>query len=200
MSLKLMGEERPASFNQYAERVWGGCFPVRREHMEYLRGIGVTLIITLTPNPLRGGRIVNFVPGYLDPSFVDVPRDLYSHYGEIASLHIPIADQKAPTGRAMRHIARAIQTEIDLGGGVYVHCWAGGGRTRTAIAGWMRSVWRMDEARTVVEHERVTAVQLAYVLADTFPDNDNPTLPPDYPFLLHPDDKAATESYEPQIS
>lgn len=52
-------------------------------------------------------------------------------------LSFPIVDNDVPTVEEMRAILDAIDTALEQGETVYVHCWGGHGRTGTAIGCWL---------------------------------------------------------------
>lgn len=49
----------------------------------------------------------------------------------------PIQDHGVPTTERMRDILDAMQTSLDRGEPVYVHCWGGIGRTGTVVGCWL---------------------------------------------------------------
>jgi protein-tyrosine phosphatase len=82
-----------------------------------LRAAGVTLFVDLT------------VPGELPP---------YHHLlGEARHLRWQIPDMDVPSPTRMAALLDAIDGELDGKGGVYVHCWAGRGRTGTVVGCWL---------------------------------------------------------------
>lgn len=79
---------------------------------------GVTLFVDLTQE------------GELDP------------YDELVSpptrwLRFPIRDFSVPEPAVLTTILDAIDAELDAGGTVYVHCWAGCGRTGVVVGCWL---------------------------------------------------------------
>ena len=49
----------------------------------------------------------------------------------------PIVDFSIPTGEGLVAILDEIDAELDAGGVVYVHCWAGCGRTGVVVGSWL---------------------------------------------------------------
>jgi len=79
---------------------------------------GVTLFLDLTQD------------GELEPyaSLVEPP----GRY-----VNLPIRDFSVPTRDGLVAILDAIDVKLDGGGLVYVHCWAGCGRTGVVVASWL---------------------------------------------------------------
>ena len=79
---------------------------------------GVTLFLDLTQD------------GELDPyaSLVEPP----ARY-----LNMPIRDFSVPTRDGLVAILDEIDAELDAGGLVFVHCWAGCGRTGVVVGSWL---------------------------------------------------------------
>ena len=104
--------------------------------MRVLADAGVTLFVDLTQE------------GELEPyaSLVVLP----SRY-----VNRPIRDFSIPTREDLTAILDEIDAEIDAGGVVYVHCWAGCGRTGVVVACWLvrhgadpdRALRRVADAR-----------------------------------------------------
>jgi protein-tyrosine phosphatase len=86
-----------------------------------LRGVldhGVTLIVDLTQE------------GELTPYEEHVP-DAVRH------VRIPVRDFTPPTQDQIAAALDAIDAELERGGVVYVHCWAGCGRTGVVVGCWL---------------------------------------------------------------
>lgn len=67
-----------------------------------------------------------------DPVLRRLPR------GELAErIHMPIPDLRVCGDRQMRRILDAIDSALETGQTVYVHCWGGVGRTGTVIGCWL---------------------------------------------------------------
>ena len=83
-----------------------------------LETAGVTLFLDLTQ------------PGELEPyaSLVQPP----ARY-----LNLPIRDFSIPTREGLVATLDEIDAEIEAGGVVYVHCWAGCGRTGVVVGSWL---------------------------------------------------------------
>jgi protein-tyrosine phosphatase len=88
------------------------------EEVGDLRKAGVTLFLDLTH------------PGELSPysDLVEPP----ARY-----LNLPIRDFSIPTGEDLVATLDEIDAEIAAGGIVYVHCWAGCGRTGVVVGSWL---------------------------------------------------------------
>ena len=52
-------------------------------------------------------------------------------------LNLPIVDFSTPTRDALVEILDEIDAELAAGGVVYVHCWAGCGRTGVVVGSWL---------------------------------------------------------------
>jgi Polymorphic toxin system, DSP-PTPase phosphatase len=83
-----------------------------------LVGAGVTLFLDLTQS------------GELEPyASLVVPPARY--------LNLPIRDFSVPTRDGLVATLDEIDAELDAGGIVYVHCWAGCGRTGVVVGSWL---------------------------------------------------------------
>jgi len=79
---------------------------------------GVTLFLDLTH------------PGELEPyAWLVGPPSRY--------LNLPITDFSVPTRDGLVATLDEIDAELDAGGIVYVHCWAGCGRTGVVVGSWL---------------------------------------------------------------
>jgi len=79
---------------------------------------GVTLFLDLTED------------GELSPYDLHVPAG-------IRWLRIPVRDFTAPSPETIARALDAIDEELAAGGVVYVHCWAGCGRTGVIVGCWL---------------------------------------------------------------
>lgn len=86
--------------------------------VRHLLDAGVTLFLDLTQE------------GELEP---------YAHLVPPSARHVrmPIRDFSVPTHDDLIATLDAIDTELDVGGIVYVHCWAGCGRTGVVVGSWL---------------------------------------------------------------
>lgn len=117
-----------------------------------LADTGVTLFLDLTHT------------GELEPyrSLVDSP----ARY-----VNLPIGDFSIPTREGLAATLDAIDAELEAGGVVYVHCWAGCGRTGVVVGSWLvRHGIDPDEALRRIAEARgrgcpQTLEQRAFVLA-----------------------------------
>ena len=86
--------------------------------MRDLLGAGVTLFLDLTQS------------GELEPyASLVMPPARY--------LNLPIRDFSVPTRDGLVATLDEIDTELEAGGIVYVHCWAGCGRTGVVVGSWL---------------------------------------------------------------
>jgi protein-tyrosine phosphatase len=94
-----------------------GPEPAAGEVAELLAG-GVTLFLDLTED------------GELEP---------YSHLVAPPARHVRIAihDFSVPPPEVLEAALDEIDAELDAGGLVYVHCWAGCGRTGVVVGSWL---------------------------------------------------------------
>jgi protein-tyrosine phosphatase len=106
-----------------ADRLLAGSYPGRWTDEESvlglraLRNAGVTLFVDLT------------MPGELPP---------YHHLlGDAHHLRWPIPDMDVPSPAHMATLLDAIDAERAAAGGIYLHCWAGRGRTGTVVGCWL---------------------------------------------------------------
>lgn len=83
-----------------------------------LLGLGVTLFVDLTQ------------PGELAP---------YEHLLEDGARHVrvPVRDFTVPSEEQILVALDLIDSELETGGIVYVHCWAGCGRTGVVVGCWL---------------------------------------------------------------
>ena len=79
---------------------------------------GVTLFLDLT----RRGELEPYTSLVADP---------------VRYLNMPIVDFSIPTRDGLVAILDEIDAELDAGGVVYVHCWAGCGRTGVVVGSWL---------------------------------------------------------------
>lgn len=88
------------------------------DEVRRLRAAGVTLFVDLTHD------------GELEPyqSLVEPPA---------RRVNLPIIDFSIPTREDLVATLDAIDAELEAGGVVYVHCWAGCGRTGVVVASWL---------------------------------------------------------------
>jgi protein-tyrosine phosphatase len=79
---------------------------------------GVTLFLDLT----RRGELEPYAPLVAEPA---------------RYLNLPIFDFSIPTRDGLVAILDEIDAELAAGGAVYVHCWAGCGRTGVVVGSWL---------------------------------------------------------------
>jgi atypical dual specificity phosphatase len=95
---------------------WSGGEAEREVHA--LLAQGVTLFVDLTQE------------GELDAYDAHVTAP-------VRWLRIPIRDFSVPAVETVRHALAAIDAELESGGVVYLHCWAGCGRTGVIVGCWL---------------------------------------------------------------
>ena len=106
------------------ERLMAGSHPAgnnetqTRDNVNLLREAGITFFVDLT----EAGEDISYAP------FIG-PDAQYRHF--------PIVDMQTPDAPFMQRILDSIDTAIDAGQTVYVHCFAGIGRTGTVIGCWL---------------------------------------------------------------
>ena len=105
--------------------------PESKEELEWLRGHGIDVLISLTEDPLR--------------------RDWVNDAG-ILVVHEPIDDMDAPTQEQLDHCVSAIARAHEKNMGVAVHCGAGLGRTGVVIAAYL--VHKGQTARDAIARVR----------------------------------------------
>jgi protein-tyrosine phosphatase len=86
--------------------------------VEELVESGVTLFVDLT----QDGELEPYVAHVADPA---------------RYLSLPIRDFSVPTREGLVATLDAIDAELEAGGVVYVHCWAGCGRTGVVVGAWL---------------------------------------------------------------
>jgi protein-tyrosine phosphatase len=86
--------------------------------MRALLAEGVTLFLDLTQE------------GELEPYDAHVPPPA-------RWLRIPVRDFSVPSEETVRHALAVIDAELESGGVVYLHCWAGCGRTGVVVGCWL---------------------------------------------------------------
>jgi protein-tyrosine phosphatase len=88
------------------------------DEIESLVATGVTLFVDLTHE------------GELEP---------YEHLlpASVRHVRMPIRDFSVPTPQVLEAALDEIDAELAAGGLVYVHCWAGCGRTGVVVASWL---------------------------------------------------------------
>ncbi|MBI3841142.1 MAG: dual specificity protein phosphatase family protein [Thaumarchaeota archaeon] len=91
-------------------------YPASRRQVKWFEAQGVSLVLTLTEEPL--------------------PEELRKGFS-IEFEHVPMRDHQAPDVRSLEDAAGRIRRGLDSGKVVAVHCLAGQGRTGCALAGFM---------------------------------------------------------------
>jgi len=127
----------PVNFFSPRRYLLGSGIPTKNEHLRTMSSLGVTLIVSLTIDPLKPGRAINHQPPSAAhrPEYTEIEDDIFEGVEHIKRLHIPVTDGYPPTSEAMNLFLKEAKDAIDAGGKVYVHCWLGKGRTGTFLAG-----------------------------------------------------------------
>jgi len=119
----------------------GGNFGVATDPLQSLVEAGITDFLSLQEADELGRGGIPF------PDYAVKLHSIADQLGVNAKFkRFPIVDAGVPTVPQMTDILEAIQTTIDGGGRVYVHCWGGHGRTAT-VAG----CWLIDHGMTAAE-------------------------------------------------
>ncbi|MCS7110090.1 MAG: dual specificity protein phosphatase family protein [Candidatus Caldarchaeum sp.] len=117
--------ERPPNFSMVTDFVAASGLPSTRKHIQYLRKIGVTAIISLTENPLPGK--------LLDGT-------------DIKYFHFPLEDHQPADPRKIHEIVKTLQKLVNEREKVLVHCLAGLGRTGMVLTAYVmaeeKNRWR----------------------------------------------------------
>jgi protein-tyrosine phosphatase len=126
----------PANLWKLDDGLYGCGILVSKEHLDKLYSMGVRTLITLLPNPLRGGR--NYCNARPDDANKSEWHDCDANMLEECKLrlvHVPVRDGTAPTIEDCRRIWTIVDaTSPD---GVCIHCWLGRGRTGTVWASYL---------------------------------------------------------------
>ncbi len=99
--------------------------------MEALRRMGINILITLTEDPMDA--------------------ELLSHYG-MRGIWCPIADMHPPTVTEAWTLCADIESALEAGAVIAVHCYAGLGRTGTVLACYL--IWEGQKAVEALEYVR----------------------------------------------
>jgi protein-tyrosine phosphatase len=112
------------------------------------------------------------VTSYVDLTEEDEGLTLYERLLPSATRYtqLSIRDYDCPTREEMRTILTTIDSELDRGGVVCVHCWGGHGRTGTVIGCWLVEHGRSgEEALAEIERLRANTPDAASIPS---PEND----------------------------
>lgn len=135
------------AYRVWPDRLWAGAYPGAKAGAEpdaaaklaALQAVGVTLIVDLTEH--------------------DEGLEPYAHLLDAGIRHVRLAvrDVSIPSQEGMRAILVEIRSELAGGGGVYLHCWGGHGRTGTAVGCWLvERGLEPDVALDLIAHWRST--------------------------------------------
>jgi atypical dual specificity phosphatase len=106
--------------------------PFSKAQVRWLSKRGIDTILSLTEKPL--------------------PAEWFEG-SKISSRHIPMRDHDPPDVDRLIEASRFIESEINSGRSVVVHCLAGKGRTGSAIAAYLVATSGMN-ARSAIDHLR----------------------------------------------
>lgn len=122
-------------FRLEGEYAWihGGAFPAQKQIFKYLREQGVDRIVTLTVERVKTGRNINHQPeDFYLAQWTDSDLE-ESDLEQFEFMHVPIVDMGFPTPENASKLLEIAKQSISEKKTVYFHCWAGRGRTCTAI-------------------------------------------------------------------
>ena len=136
----------PRNCYQVSPLIWAGSYIGMHgiadaiSHIEWLSRVGVGVIIDLTSHD-------DMLPSYAQLLAVHAPN--------MTRLQFPIIDGSAPSEIQMVAILRAIDTAVQRGVTVYIHCWGGFGRTGMVVAClYKRTVGTGTAALKQLQHAR----------------------------------------------
>jgi protein-tyrosine phosphatase len=92
-----------------------------QEKLQQCLDAGVTFFLNLTEE------------GKLKPYMDELEKEISKRQGAIEHVRIPIKNHQAPTPEVMEKIIKTIDDALECGHKVYVHCYAGKGRTGTVM-------------------------------------------------------------------
>ena len=122
---------------------------VARRNLAGLVQCGVGLVINLRPADELD--LTDMPPADYAPLLEEAAR---ARGGSVRCARLPIRDHDLPTEAHMRTILDTIDQANAAGQVVYVHCWAGKGRTGTVVGCWLArhglavgvdALWRLNE-------------------------------------------------------
>jgi len=120
-------------------RFLAGPYPHSDDRIARLRNLGVTLFLDLTEAGEYGSLSYDALLG-----------------GGIRAVRKPLRDFAAPRPDEMREVLDVIDSELDAGGVVYLHCYVGIGRTGTVVGCYLvRHGTPPDEAIEAIGRLRV---------------------------------------------
>jgi hypothetical protein len=136
--------------NEFAWLLCFGSYPGYKCTLDYLYGIGVRTIVTLTVEPLQARPLaINHVPMNHDTETQWIAdSDITAEdLARFELVHIPIADRQRPTDENAQRLLQFARGFVERNSEkvglfseerwprqwVYFHCWGGKGRTLTAV-------------------------------------------------------------------
>ncbi len=100
------------------------------DDMRLLSDMGITLLVTLT---------------------MEKPPEMFKGTG-IRTVHFPVRDFHAPTVKQLYEFSLTVEEEMQKGGKIAVHCYAGMGRTGTFLSSWF--VYKGSDPDDAIGHVR----------------------------------------------
>lgn len=154
--------------------IMGGSIPAYRSITDWLKMHNVGMIVSLTIEKIKLGRNINHIPNcfneteWLDSDLEE--KDLADFQIE----HVPIADANCPTRQNAEKLLKIVSDyrHDHPDKKVYFHCWAGRGRTCTAVVYILMKLYglSLSEAETLLakqyEQFKLTEPQKMFLRGD----------------------------------
>jgi hypothetical protein len=124
----------PSSYWVVPRLLLAGGYPVGMDlqksahHLDFLLKAGIRTFINLVEEG-ECQRAEEPIPSYHSL----LSEAAHRHEVSVTYVRIPVPDRSAPSSAVMRQILDSIDRAMELKEPVYVHCWAGIGRTGTVV-------------------------------------------------------------------